>query len=245
MAMRKYTFGRHSFEIPDLGDAFWKSEIGQQFNTMEAITETQFALRAKVQRDEDLSPAGKAKKLAEIDATTWRYLANKKDRLAERHRDIEDKTTALMAIGKATDSAERWHDREIRDWWGSLDMKARFELIAKVQQNPAEYDAVVKAILRSPIPGALEGREAAELRSLNAQIRRLENPALASEIDEGRAFLEAAQMGMGHVEGILRIETKWTPAQIAEVLAAENLGHLAADLQVPPELIGAAQRAAA
>ncbi len=96
-------------------------------------------------------------------------------------------------------AAEAIIDRELRDYWRSLDMQERHKIIDAMSEGPG-HERMEIALLRSPY--ARVDYQIALVRESWNRGRRLDNPAEAVAIDTGRAQIEWGRRAMGHLSSI-------------------------------------------
>ncbi len=217
---KKYNVGSSLFEIPAT-DGFSESEPGLLF--LAALNRAnEFAeARAKINADPNLSFVGKGAKLKPLEDALWQQIARSVLGLESYSRHLDKLKAEMLDIGSPVSPYDISNDREIREWWRSLPLEGRNQLLGNIQADPERFDGVIKAVLRSPVPLDLGDGEARLLAELNEHARRAERPGLAVKLDDGLTHLGAAQRGMGHVRGLSQVATEWDGAkQLAFVLEA-------------------------
>jgi hypothetical protein len=93
-------------------------------------------------------------------------------------------------------------DREIRDWWRSLDNPARTKIMDKVGTAPKEHQRLMVALLRAPTPLAIMDHENSYMRDVWKKAKRDESPDVATRIESDRGLVDTARRGLGHLVGI-------------------------------------------
>lgn len=154
-----------------------------------------------IRRDFDLSEQGRDNRFRPIQneaiqffGAAWNSLGND----AARVDKVEAHLLAVPTI-EPSHAAVAVEDREIRDWWRTLELKERARIIGEFDSNP-EYARIELALLRSPYRlGDLEVRTVREC--WNRAQRRL-HPVEAAAIDHGRSSIEWARRGLTHLAAI-------------------------------------------
>lgn len=228
MTTTKYEIGVHSFDV-EAAEGFADSSAGEALGVAAAVLREYHDASAEIGADKLLSQAGKAKKVEPLAGIAWDAVAQAASELARLETGIDDAERQMLAVGEPDTPYQISRDEEVRRWWRGLTEAERWLTIEDMGHNPAKYDGVMRAVLRSPIPADLGVASADGIRSLNAQLRRLENPGLADSLDRGRVNLESAKAGMAHAVGITkRLTGKSASDHVASLRKAGRHGEATA-----------------
>lgn len=180
---------------------------------------------AKIDADDGLSDAGKARKrdplqrelitkIAEVDGAVD---------VEERHWEAQEAELIAVPYIESSNTVAAVEDREIRDWWRSQSVEERTKLMERMKTEPGNERLMI-AMLRSPIPQL--DHEVTYMRSLWNQTARLNNAGKAAEIEVGRAQVDWARRGINTIAGLTQRVLKMEKNSIAEVLLVDG-GRLA------------------
>lgn len=191
---------QHRVELPDLSETLHDALPVASFHAAaDGINEFADAA-ATVRADAHLSDAGKTAKVAPLADRMLDRLLTAVENLEHDAAHWHKREATLLEVGAPASANEVARDAEIRAWWRSASADERQRIMEAVEAGP-EYAELVRALLRSPVPDSLD-LEKQHFRALHDQIRRIESPAEAVAIEDGRAALAWAERAMGHAIGI-------------------------------------------
>jgi hypothetical protein len=167
--------------------------------------------------DRYLSDIGRAKKLEPIQTNLVLRVAHVDNQLDVEGRHFDKLEQELMAVPRIeqTYTVAAIEDREIRDWWRQQPAKERAEMLKRIESEPG-HERFLIAMMRSPVPQL--DHEVNFVADVWKRMKRLESPGKALAIDRGRANVEWARRGLGHVAGMSKMMLKWDDNRIARTM---------------------------
>lgn len=214
-----------TFDLPKIGESqratlpavMFRAAVQHLADTAEEI--------AKVEADATLSELGKARKLEPLRKELIKKIAGNDANVDVDERHWNAQEAELLAVPKVDpgNTVAAVEDREIRDWWRAQSQDDRSKIMQRMQAEPGNERLMI-AMLRSPIPQL--DHEVKFMRELWNQLARLNDPAKAFAIQDGRAGVELARRGIAIVAGISKRVTKLDERSIAETLLGDGSGGL-------------------
>lgn len=193
----QFQIDARAFDLPELKD---DSASRLSFLTALDAANSYASAKHEIMGDANLSPTGKAAKLAPLADRLWMQIFVSVENVANERAHWDKREAALLDVGAPQSANEIARDQEIRAWWRHATPEAHQKIMADVQAGP-EHGEMVRAILRSPVPDSVD-IEKRFFRELHDKLRRLDDPAEAIAIDGGRDAVSWAYTGMQHVIGI-------------------------------------------
>lgn len=214
----------HTFTMPPLDQAERNSAYASIFDGALEVLNELSADTARITADETLSRIGREQKLEPIRRNAVLMVALSWTNLLPFERDLDKREATMLAVPQIhpTHSVEAIEDREIRDWWRGLPVKERATTLARFDSEPG-LARIELALLRSPV--AIADLELMAVRASWDRARRVDNMGEAIAISSGRAALDWARRGLGHVAGVMSSVLGWSTDRIArEILSSKEEG---------------------
>lgn len=216
--------GVHKFEMPAISDAEFLSQPVELF--MSAITLTDSTLTSLEQAlgDPLLSPMGREQKAEPLRGEAIERVAAALGQVAKFEEGVNQREAALFAVPniEATASAVAIEDREIRDWWRSLETVDRAKFISQVKENPSQHERLMIALMRAPAPLAMMDHEATAVREFWQDAKRAGNPDAAAAIDADRKAIATANRGLAHLAMVARRSSGWHAKKVIETIVSSK-----------------------
>lgn len=150
--------------------------------------------------DPHLSTSGKNAKLAPMADGVWNRIFVSTTNIHNESLHLDKREAELFAVPKIATPYEIAVDREIRDWFRTLKHSEKLDVLQRIQTG-REQQQTVAALLRSPIPMALD-QEMTLVIEAHRTNRRAEFPTEWEAIKDGRDSIAWSKRGMGFVVGI-------------------------------------------
>ncbi|MGM9428016.1 hypothetical protein [Hydrogenophaga sp. MI9] len=182
--------------------------------------------KAAIVGDNDLSSVGRQNKLQPKYSKVWDAVCFAHATLAAYQQATAEREARLLAVPTLHDGATAVaiEDVETRQWWRSLSLGDRNEVMAEITKGGEEaatkYSRLSIALMRSPTPLPLE-RETEFFRGAWAQAARVANPGEAVTIDREKEAAQWAVRGLAQLVGILHGLTGWSRAALLAFLVAD------------------------
>lgn len=216
--------GVHKFEMPAISDVEFASEPVSVF--MGAITVADSTLTSLEQAlgDPLLSPMGREQKAEPLRGEAIERVAAALGQVAKFEEGVNQRENALFAVPylEPTASAVAIEDREIRDWWRSLQTLDRANFITQVKENPSQHERLMVALMRAPAPLAMMDHEATAVREFWQDAKRAGNPDVAAAIDADRKAIATANRGLAHLAMIARRSSGWHAKKVIETIVSSK-----------------------
>lgn len=203
--------GGYRFEMPVITDGDLSAyPIAIFHNSLPLLGEAIAQLKA-IGDDRTLSSLGIEQKSDPVKAEMVSRVAA----AAGQVRLFENTITNMENHLYALPSIEQGHtvaaieDREIRDWWRSLEGQQRLQMLEQVQGDAAKHERLMIALLRAPAPLALLDHETKFMREVWNEAKRAADPDTAACIQLDRQHVETARRGLAHVAGIAGRVAGW------------------------------------
>ncbi|WP_433769345.1 hypothetical protein [Pseudomonas putida] len=203
--------GGYRFELPVITDGDLTSYPLQIFqNSLPIVGEALTKLKS-ISDDRTLSTLGIEQKSDPVKADLVGRIASG----AGQVRLFENTTNNMENQLYALPSIEQGHtvaaieDREIRDWWRSLEGKKRSQLLDEVQADTSKHERLMVALLRAPAPLAILDHESKFVREMWKEAKRTADPDTAARIDLDRQQVETSRRGLFHLAGIAARVVGW------------------------------------
>lgn len=211
----QFEIGNQKFEMDDLMESAKNSlPVGSFFTALDAVKDYDMG-RNQILSDPLLSAIGKDAKIEPLANKALDAVLAGLEHLDTESKYLDKREAELLDVGAPMTANEIERDKEIRSWWRTVTPEQRAKIAQEVEASPA-HGELVRALLRSPVPDAAD-LEKRYFRELHDQIRRLENPAEAVAIENGRQALAFGERGIGHVTGIALQLTGRTVGDLARV----------------------------
>jgi len=158
---------------------------------------------SKVERDDELATLGKTRRIEPLALNCIAQLGNSWGAVVSFEAHLKKRTDVLLAVPPLLpgDAANVSVDLEIRQWWRSLAIAERTDVMRRINAGP-ELARIELALLRSPIQ--LADAELTVIRSSWDRARRSDNPKEAVDIAAGVATCEWAKRGLVQVAAAFR-----------------------------------------
>jgi hypothetical protein len=219
----QYTAAGTPFFLPPLSEPDLVSEPAIRFGVaLEAINGLH-ATTQQVQADPHLTAEGKAARLRPDRARTLDQVAATAEALDNYAASLDKREAVLLRVPELhpQNAAEASVDRELRDYWRSLDTKARHKLLDAMNDGPG-HERLEIALLRSPY--AQLDHEIRVVRESWNRGRRIENPTEACAIDAGRTQVEWGRRAMAHLTSITLRTTGMGDGALKSLVSAGREG---------------------
>lgn len=191
------------FMLPEKPEILTSTVAMTAFEDAKKQCQDFMAVRAEIMNDQLLSERGKAEKLQPHIDGLQNLLGFHSETLAAFKDHLERLDAELLAVAKPVTPFEISQEKEIREWWHTLDNHARLAVLSDFRDHPEKFTAVMNALQNSPLPVELKAHEAELVRKTHREVRRLERPDLAIRQDEGKVSLAWAERGFAHLKGIM------------------------------------------
>jgi len=190
----------HEVELPELSQTLRDALPVVAFCALNENINAFSDEAAAIGGDPHLTDAGKSAKTAPLAERLIDRIMVAVENIEHDRAHWDKRESALLDVGAPSSANEAARDAEIRAWWRSAPVEERQRIMREVEAAP-EHAELVRALLRSPVPDALD-LEKRHFRLLHDQIRRIENPGEAVAIETGRTAVDWAERAMGHAVGI-------------------------------------------
>lgn len=203
--------GGHRFELPPISDGDLTGYPLQIFhNTLPIFGEALAKLKA-ISGDNTLSTLGVEQKSDPVKAELLGRVASGAGQIRLFENTITNMENELYALpsieqGHAVAAIE---DREIRDWWRSLEGQKRMQMLDQIQSDAGQHERLMIALLRAPTPLAMLDHETKLVREVWKEAKRAADPDTAARIELDRQQVETSRRGLGHLAGIARRVAGW------------------------------------
>ena len=196
----QFEIGNQKFDMDDLTESAQNSlPVVSFFTALDAVKAYDLS-KTEVIADTLLSDIGKTAKIEPLANKALGAVLAALEHLDTEANYLDKREAELLDVGAPMTANEIERDKEIRSWWRTVTPEQRAKIAQEVEASPA-HGELVRALLRSPVPDVAD-LEKRYMRDLHNQIRRLENPAEAVAIENGRQALAFGERGVGHVTGI-------------------------------------------
>ena len=212
-----------TFTMPELSQRLENAEPVKQFHLALNYLDRLTSKTREITSDQNLSQTGKDTRLDPVRTEALQNIAAGAETLNRYEAQINAREAEMLALPKLPEQATvaAIEEREIRDYWRSQSLEERTKISRQMQDNPAAHERLMLAVLRSPIPVALdEGKEL--MTELWSAARRASNPELAASIADSRQALEWARRGYAHAAVIARRRTTWPGDKVRKALMSGN-----------------------
>ncbi|SEN09934.1 hypothetical protein SAMN02800694_2768 [Luteibacter sp. UNCMF331Sha3.1] len=189
------------FHLPALSDTDLAGEPAIRFAVALDAVNDLHAKTQQVQADPHLTGQGKDAQLRPHRERTLDQVAATLEALDSYSGSLDKREAELLRVPELhrEAAAEAIIDRELRDYWRSLDMDGRHKLLDAMNSGP-EHQRLEIALLRSPY--AQLDHEIRVVRESWNRGRRIENPTEAFAIEAGRSQVEWGRRAMSHLSSI-------------------------------------------
>lgn len=217
-------FGGHQFEIPSISDADLGSWPITLFSSAGALVGEAFAKLKVINGDRTLSALGIEQKADPVKAEVLGRVAAAAMQVQEFETAIAAREKNLYALPTLdpTAAAVAIEDREIRDWWRSMEAKQRTATLQSIETNPEQHERLMIALLRAPAPLTLLDHETKFVMDTWKGAKRAENPEVAVQIDTDRALVDTARRGLSHLAGISTRESGWKAEKVLRTIVTSQ-----------------------
>lgn len=188
------------FTMPAIDERGWESlPVMMARGAADALHDYCEAART-VHADSHLSEVGKQAKLTPMSEAAVAAFARCAEAVAVEARAITKMEADLLAVPKLSpaDAVAAAEDIEIRQWWRQLPAQDRAQVLKRLQDEPAGHERLIAAMLRQPIPIALD-HEVSVMNEVWKDSARKRDPAKAIQIDDGRAWLDWSRRCFQHL----------------------------------------------
>ena len=214
--------GGHRFEMPAISDLDLVSEPIQLFHSAGSFVGEAFKKLREIGGDDTLSTLGIELKTDPVKAEVVGRIAAAAGQVKNFENSIVAAENQLYALpsmdpGAAAIAIE---DREIRDWWRSMNISQRAKMLEQVGGNPAEHQRLMISLLRAPAPLALLDHEVKYVSGVWKEAKRAADPDKAVRIEMDRALVETSRRGLACLAGIASVATKWKADKVLRTLIA-------------------------
>lgn len=181
--------------------------------------------KAKLLDDVDLSGPGKERRLTPLYIKTWEVVCFAHAELSKYRASTAHREARLLALPTLESGAVAvcLEDIEARQWFRSLSLAERGDIMAAMQRDEAggaRYRRLQIAVLRSATPMLLE-RETEFFRAEWIKTARLSNIGEAVAIDGEKAAANWAVRGLAQLVGILHSLTNFSREDLLRFLVAD------------------------
>lgn len=203
--------GGHRFDLPVITDGDLNSYPIQIFHNSLPLAGEAFTKLKAISEDRTLSSLGIEQKSDPVKAEMLGRIAG----AAGQVRLFENTTTNMelqlfeLPSIESTNTVAAIEDREIRDWWRSLSNKEQSRLLEQVQNDPAQHERLMIALLRAPTPLAMLDHQTKFVGEVWKEAKRASNPETAAQIELDRQHVETARRGLAHLAGIAGRVSGW------------------------------------
>lgn len=217
-------FGGHRFEIPSISDQDLNSWPITLLHGAGTLVGEAFAKLKVITGDRTLSPLGIEQKADPVKAEALGRIAAAAMQLQNFDDSISARETSLYAVPTLdpTAAAVAIEDREIRDWWRSMETKQRNSTLQSIEANPEQHERLMIALLRAPAPLAILDHETKFVMNAWKDAKRANSPELAAQIDIDRALVETARRGLSHLAGISKQATGWQADKVLKTIVSSQ-----------------------
>lgn len=155
------------------------------------------------QQDDNLSDAGRERKVAPLRAEAIKVVADAWAGISSYEAHIDKLEAALIKLPELdpTHSAAAVEDREVRDWWRALPAQDRLKLLERID-NESGHERLMIALLRSPVPQMQLDHEVEIVRGVWRRSARLNDPVAAERVDSGRIAIDWARRGAAQLGAV-------------------------------------------
>lgn len=197
----EYAAAGTPFHLPPLAEADVASEPAIRFSVALEVVNGLHARTQQVMADPHLTAEGKSAQLRPDRERVLDQVAATVEAIETYADQLDAREANLLRVPELhpQNAAEAIVDRELRDYWRSLDMEGRHNLLNAMDRGP-EHQRLEIALLRSPY-GQLD-HEIGMVRESWNRGRRISNPTEAFAIEAGRAQVEWGRRAMAHVSSI-------------------------------------------
>jgi hypothetical protein len=216
--------GVHKFEMPAISDAEFASEPVAVFMGAIAVTDSALTSLEMALGDPLLSPLGREQKAEPLRAEAIERVAAALGQVAHFEAGVNAREASLFSIPTIDPgaSAVAIEDREIRDWWRSLETVDRAKFITNVKENPSKHERLMVALMRAPAPLAMMDHESTAVREFWQDAKRAGNPDAAAAIDADRKSIDAANRGLAHLAMVARRSSGWHAKKVIETIVSSK-----------------------
>lgn len=217
----QHTVAGRTFSLPLLHEVLTAEEPVVRFGSAIEAVNTLHEITRSTQSDATLSDLGKAQRLEPRRDEVLKWTAGHIAAIDDYEASLDAREARLTAVPELhpQNAAEAVIDRELRDWWRSQSVSERAELMRRMQSEPG-HSRLQIALLRSPY--ALLDTETTVARDAWQRAKRLENPAEATAIDQGRVVTEWARRAFGHLSGVAMSVTTYPRDRVLSLLLADK-----------------------
>lgn len=195
--------GAH-FDLPVISDDDLNTYPIQIFsNSLPLLVDAMSDLK-NIADDRTLSPLGIEQKSEPVKAEMVSRAAAAAGQVKMFEGTIANMEAALYAFptidpGNAVAAIE---DREIRDWWRSMEGVEQRKMLDEVKADPVKHERLMIALMRVPAPLALLDWQTKFVADTWKEAKRAADPVKAFTIDNDRRLVEIARRGLSHIGSI-------------------------------------------
>lgn len=170
--------------------------------------------------DRTLSEIGIAQRLDPRREQITKFLAGHWSNVVQYEAQFDQREQQLLKVPQlhSQNTAEAITDWELRDWWRSLGVDERANVMREMHGGP-EHDRIAIAMLRSPYRQL--DIEVASIRHSWDQAARAKNPSETAAIERGRKLASWAKRGLAQVVGISQSVIRYSTQETLRVLASD------------------------
>lgn len=214
--------GGHRFEMGAIAEADLVSEPIRLFYSAGQIVGQAIEHLKTLGADPTLSILGVEQKAEPVKADVISRVAAAAGQVRLFENGITNMELQLYAVPGIDpgNSVAAIEDREIRDWWRSIDNKDRMKLLDQVQAVPVQHERLMIALMRAPAPLALLDHETKFIGEVWRDAKRDSDPGTAARIDADRQLVETARRGLGHLAGITSMAMGWKAEKTLRTLVS-------------------------
>jgi hypothetical protein len=203
--------GGYRFELPVITDGDLTSYPIQIFNNSLPIVGEAFTKLKSISDDRTLSTLGIEQQSEPVKAELVGRIASGAGLVRQFEHTITNAENQLYALPSIEQShtVAAIEDREIRDWWRSMEGKKRSQLLDEVQADTTKHERLMIALLRAPAPLAILDHESKFVHEMWKEAKRAADPDTAARIELDRQHVETSRRGLYHLAGIATRVVGW------------------------------------
>lgn len=203
--------GGYRFEMPAITDADMNAQPIQIFHNTLPLLDEAFSKLKSIKLDTTLSAIGIDQKSDPVRAEMTGRVAAVAGQIALFDHTINNMEAQLFALPnlELSHTVVAIEDREIRDWWRSMDTKKRISMLDQIGSESEKHERLMIALMRAPAPLALLDHETKVIGEVWKDAKRKSDPDTAARIENDRRLVETSRRGLMHLAGITSRVAGW------------------------------------
>lgn len=212
--------GGHRFEMPAISDVEDKAVPVILFKSVADAVGAAFTTLNSISADRTLSELGIQQKVEPVKAEILGRIAAVATEIDKYGRETAAKEAQMFALPELDPAAAAVaiEDREIRDWWRSLEGSKRTAMLDSIHVDPGQHERLMIALLRAPAPLSLLDHETKYVRESWQGAKRAANPDIAAQIDLERQVVATTVRGLTHLASITQRVVKWDANKVLRTI---------------------------